>query len=140
MEKTDMNDANDIDFSGKGDNGEELTMDDLTSKFIKNPKVGESIVLPVAKIVKNKNVKFKSKDGVQINKSLSSVDFNYEIFTTDDRVYTCNSWEVFGKIKDICRNLGKTKGFTIKITHLKDGKIGKKGGMNYDVTLVAKTA
>ena len=135
------NEGNDIDFSEGLDAGEELTSDDLVSKFIKNPKVGESIVLPIARIVKNKNVKFKTKDGTQINKSLSSVDFNYEIHTTDERVYTCNSWEVFGKIKEICRSLGnRTKGFTIKITHLKDGKVGKKGGNNYDVTLVSEKA
>jgi len=134
------NEKNDIDFSDSKETGEELSMDDLASKFIKNPKVGESVVLPIAKIVVNKNVKFKTRDGVQINKSLSGVEFNWEIHTTDDKVYTCNTWEVVGKIKEICKKLGKTKGFTVKITHLKDGKVGVKGGNNYDVTLISEKA
>ncbi len=133
-------DKNEIDFNDGMNEGNELKIDDLQTKYIKNPKVGESIVLPIAKIVVNKNVKFKSKDGVQINKALSGVDFNWEITTTNEQVYTCNSWECVGKIKEICKQLNKTKGFTIKITHLKDGKLGKKGGNNYDVTLVSEKA
>jgi hypothetical protein len=134
------NEKNEIDFNGDEVEGDEVTMDSLASKFIKNPRVGESIVLPIAKITVNKNVKFKSKDGIQINKSLSGVDFNWTIKTTDDREYTCNNWECVGKIKEICKKLNKTKGFTIKITHLKDGKLGVKGGMNYDVTLISEKA
>jgi len=134
---------NEIDFEKTGASaelGNELTMDDIATKWIKNPRVGESVVLPIAKIVVNKNVKFKSKDGVQINKSLSGVDFNWEILTTDGRTYTCNAWEIVGKLKEFCKQLEKTKGFTIKITHLKDGKLGVKGGNNYDVSLVSEKA
>ena len=141
-EKTMANEKNDIDFGEAAEGSEmELTLDDLTSKYIKNPKIGETVVLPIAKIIpKNKDTKFKTKDGTIINKALSSVDYNVVIHTTDDRIYTCNSWEVWGKIKEICRNLKKTKGFTIKITHLKDGKLGKKGTSNYDVQLVSEKA
>lgn len=130
-----------IDFSANSvAEGEEIQPSDLQARFIKNPKVGESIVLAIAKIVKNTNTKFKAKDGTQINKALSGVNYNYNIVTTDDKVYTLNIWEVKGKLWDIMRELNKTKGFTVKITHLKDGKIGKKGTTNYDVTLISKTA
>ena len=131
-----MNNNEEIDFGGK-ELGDELTMDDLSTKFIKNPKVGESVTIDVAKIVVNKNTKFKTKDGVQMNKSLSGVDFNWEVHTKDDKVYTCNTWEVVGKLKEIMKELKKTKGFTVKITHIKDGKIGVKGGSNYEVVLVS---
>ena len=137
------NEKNDIDFGEAAEESAdvELTLDDLTSKYVKNPKVGESIVLPIAKIIpKNKDTKFKTKDGTIINKSLSSVDYNVVIHTTDGRIYTCNSWEIWGKIREICRNLKKTKDFTIKIIHLKDGKLGKKGTSNYDVTLISEKA
>jgi hypothetical protein len=139
MNKNEQNEEINFEDGAKTD-GEELTMDDLATKFIKNPRVGESVVLPIAKIVVNKNVKFKSKDGVQINKSLSGVNFNWEILTTDGRTYTMNQWECVGRLKEICKQLGKTKGFTISIKHLKDGKLGVKGGNNYDVTLVSEKA
>jgi len=129
-----MSDENEIDFSG--DDG--LTLDDLNteSQYIKNPAVGESITLDVAKIVKNNKTQITTKDGVKIDLALSKVDYNYVIHTKDEKFYTCSVWEVWRKIEAICKEKKKTKGFKIKITHVKNGKMGQKGESNYSVEVL----
>jgi hypothetical protein len=122
-----------IDFEGNEVSGDELSLEDLTPKFIKNPKVGESITLNIAKVIVNKNTKKKDKNGRQFNTALSGVDYNWEIHTVDDRVYTCSTWEIVGKLKEIFKTQGKTKGITVTIKHVADGKLGKKGDSNYTV-------
>ena len=95
----------------------------MSSGYLANPKVGESIVIVVKKITKltGTNLLGKDRKGKVFKKNLSNVDHGYEVVTADDSKYTVSSWEVFGKMKSIFTKLGNIKGVKLEITHLCDG-------------------
>ena len=101
-----------------------LTLDELGSSWIKNPEVGgESVTFTVKKIIKLEGSAILGKDrnGKTFKKSLSGVDFGYEITTDSDEKYTVSAWEVFGKLKSIFQKIGSIKGTKVRLTHLLDG-------------------
>ena len=106
------------------DNADALTLDDLTSGFIKNPAVGDAptefVVKKVSKLT-GKNTIGKTREGETFSKTLSSVDYGYEITTQSGERYNISSWEVFGKLKSIFQKLQKIDGVEIQLTHLLDG-------------------
>lgn len=105
------------------DGSDGLTLDDLSSGFISNPPVGESINITVKKIIKltGTNLVGKKTDGTTFKKNLSNVDYGYEITTTNGDRYTVSSWEVFGKVKNIFQKLKLIDGVELQIKHLLDG-------------------
>lgn len=130
-------------------NERELTLDDLTGQFIRNPKVGETIVLDIDKIIVNEDTEKVNKNtGKKFSTSLSGgVGFNWKILTKDGKTYECSVWEVVGKIKQIIKELNlppktaisdytKKNKLVIKVAHVKDGQQSKSRGDNYEVTLV----
>jgi len=123
-------------FLGDSDN-DGLTLDELTAgnQFISNPKVGEEVSFTVKKVSKLEGAQcvVQKKDGGSFNKSLSNVDYCYEITTTEGATYTISSWEQFGKIKAIFKKLKKIEGVELKIAHVKDG-MKDRDGDNYAVT------
>ncbi|MBT3451181.1 hypothetical protein HN865_02295 [Candidatus Woesearchaeota archaeon] len=106
------------------DDSDALTLDDLATGYISNPKVGgEPVVFVVKKITKmvGKALIGKDRNGEAFSKNLSNVDFGYEVITKDETKYTVSSWEVFGKIKNIFHKLNNIEGVKLEITHLLDG-------------------
>jgi len=122
-------------FLDESDN-DALSISDLNegSSFISNPKVGDAVKFTVDKISKLEGAKcvVKKKDGGSFNKSLSSVDYCYEITTSENATYTVSSWEIFGKIKAIFKKIGKIKGVELEVDHVKDGMKNREGD-NYAV-------
>jgi len=103
-----------------------LTLEDLNSGFIGNPKVGGDAVAFTVKTVKKlkgDNAKGKTKEGKVFSKTLSgdNVDYGFEVLTASNDRYTVPGWEVWGKLKSIFGKLQKFEGVKIKITHLLDG-------------------
>lgn len=100
-----------------------LTLNDLSTGYIGNPKIGESVEFVISKITKMTGDQLigKTREGKTFKKNLSSVDYGYEIITEDGSKYTISSWEVFGKMKSILQKLQVIKGSKIKIEHLCDG-------------------
>ena len=124
----------DITFKSEGMN--ELKIGDFDSKWLRHPKVGESIVLDIQRMYKDTNVTGTTKEGKSFKTSLSSVDFKYTIETKDGKLYSVRAWEVFGKLKELIQ-AQKRIDIKVKITHIKDGQKDKnsKDG-NYSVELV----
>jgi len=85
----------------KESNLKEILPGDFSSvEYIKNPKPGETISLEVDGIFENKQTSVKTKDDI-FNVGLKKSDgkyVRYDIHTTDNKVYTINSWEVYFKI------------------------------------------
>ena len=105
---------------------EELTPESLVSeKYIKNPEVGEFIILDVKKIVSNPNVAGTNKTtGEKFDIGVKKKDgqiIRRDIITSDGR-YTVKSWEVFyscfgsdGVISKYAKEHGSFEGLKIKI-------------------------
>lgn len=109
---------------------EELTLDNLTTGYIKNPKVGEEIEFTIEKMYKND----KDTTGVDptnkrtFSTALSKVDYKVEIHTTDGKIYTVSSWEVWGKLKSGLRQLRVIKGVQVNIKHIENGLLTENKG------------
>lgn len=128
--------SDEIDFDSKaGEAGmEELELDDITSQFVKNPKVGESITIDIAKVYRDKNTKAKTKEGRAFSTALSGVDYRYTLETVDGKKYSPPAWEVWGKIRALMLK-EKKKNIKVTIKHVRDGNKAKDGKENYEVTL-----
>lgn len=103
-----------------------LTLEDLTSGFIGNPKVGGDAVAFTVKNVKKlrgDDAKGTTKEGKSFSKTLSgdNVDYAIEVTTTSGDRYTVPGWEVYGKLKSIFSKINAIEGVKLKITHLLDG-------------------
>jgi len=106
--------------------GDELTLDDLQSNWVKNPKVGEQTEeLTVQKFMKNTNIHAVDKDGKPFKTNLSNVDYKIDIHT-DKGIFSPASWEVWGKIKAIARKHQRIEGLRVKVKHVADGMQDKK--------------
>lgn len=96
----------------------EVTIGDLKGvNYISNPNVGEKIEFKILKFVENPICKGTAKDGTNFNIGLENKNgelIRYDIHT-DQGVYTIGSWEVFFKITNIMKELGKTKDFSLRI-------------------------
>lgn len=123
---------------------------DLTSNnFIKNPPVGESIVIDVKKVYKDTNITAKDpKTGQTFSTALSGTEpkgFKYTIETKEGKKYSPTSWEAWNGIKaiilpkmsDTTTFDAKTNEFVmpmlVKVKHIKDG-FKEKEGNSYEVT------
>jgi len=106
---------------------EELSLDDLGKKFIKNPKVGEHIEFVLGKIKKSKDINAVDKSGKSFKTNLTSVDYKMVYESTSGEEYCPKSWEVVGKINGVCKKLGKISGVHLRVTHIKDGMKEKEG-------------
>lgn len=111
----------------------ELTLDDLSKKYIKNPDVGDSIEFTTAKISKSFDIDATTKEGKKFSTALSGVDYKMVYMTANDEEYSPSAWEVVGKLNAICRKLKKIPGIEIKVKHLKDGRVVKEGD-SYEVS------
>jgi hypothetical protein len=141
--------AND-DINMNMDTEDELSLEDLGGRYIKNPTVGAEILVTINRIVQTtKDTQVKNpKTGKLMKTSLSNVDYKIIVYTDTDQEWTCSSWEVWGKIKAIWKHLAteadnkdfKLKGQTFRIKHLRDGNIteNRDGGDNYEVALEQK--
>ena len=103
---------------------EDLDLDDMGTNYLKNPAVGESIILDIEKVQKNKNISAKDKDGQAFKTNLSSVDYKIDIVCKDSKVFSPRSWEVWGKIKSLMKEQKKIQ-IKIKVEHVVDGSIAK---------------
>jgi hypothetical protein len=101
-----------------------LTLNDLSTGYIGNPKVGgepaEFVIKKITKLTGKKLIG-KDKSGDTFSKNLSNVDYGYEVITDNGSKYTVSSWEVFGKLKSIFQKLNTIEGVKVEITHLLDG-------------------
>lgn len=129
LEETDV-DIQPIDKASTGD--KELTLDDLSKKYIKNPDVGEDMEFTTAKIFKSTDTDATTKEGKKFSTALSGVDYKMVYLTAKEEEYAPSAWEVVGKLNAICRKLKKIPGIDIKIKHIKDGRI-EKDGDSYEV-------
>lgn len=105
----------------------ELTPDDFAgSNFLKNPKLGESITFTVARVVRNKtqleatDKKTGAKFALGVKKKDGTIN-RFDIYTTENQIYTIKSWELFFKL------LGSKDGKLLKYaeTHNKSFKNAK---------------
>ena len=118
--------ADEIDFNAeeKKDNTnekmEELGLDDLSSRYVKHPGVGEEIVIEVAKAYKDKNVTAKNKQGETFSTALSGVNYKITIECKDGSIYSPTSWEVWNKIRNLMQDK-KSMQLKVSIKHLIDG-------------------
>lgn len=137
MVETQKTISDEIDFDNKtGPAGmQELELGDITSQFVKNPKVGESITFEIAKVYRDKNTKAKTKEGRAFSTALSGVDYRYTLETPDGKKYSPPAWEIWGKIRALML-AQKKKNITVTIKHVRDGNKAKDGKENYEVTLV----
>lgn len=122
--------------------GEEKELDiaDFSQfEYLKNPEVGESVILEIEKIVKKKGRQLKnSTDGSTFwtgLKSKGKTDEEREetvIETIDGKRFSINSWglffNLFGKNSDLVQKAKQNKtfkGLKVKITHVYNGKDSK---------------
>ena len=71
----------------KNSKREELSLDDLKSKWLPHPKVGEELVVDVVKAFKDRNINAKDKSGQAFKTNLSGVDYKITIETKDGKLY-----------------------------------------------------
>ena len=106
--------------------GEFLNIEDISqeSDLIFHPKVDDSIEFIIQKLrkLKDNEKTVKTENGKIIGRTLSSVDYGFVIITNEDKRYIVQSWEVWGKIKAILRDLKKIEGVRIRIKHVLDGR------------------
>jgi len=105
--------------------GEELTLDDLSKKFIKAPSIGEEVEFVLKKIFKSDDIEAIGKDGKKFSTALSNVDYKMVYLTKNSEEFAPKSWEVVGKTNAICRKLKKIENVEIKVKHILDGRIEK---------------
>lgn len=117
---------------GNSGTDEELSLDDLGKKFIKNPKVGEEVEFILKKIIKSKNIDATTKDGKSFKTNLTSVDYKIIYLTDQNEEFCSKAWEVIGKVNGICKKLNKIDGVKLNIKHIKDG-MKEKDGDSYSV-------
>ena len=100
-----------------------LSLDDMSTGYLANPKVGESITFKLKKVIKLKgnDLVGKKRDGTTFEKNLSKVDYGIEVVCDNANKYTVSSWEVWGKMKSILQKLQVNTGVEFRITHLLDG-------------------
>jgi len=106
--------------------GEEMDFNEfiMGGNFVKSPKIGESVEFTISKIIKKKEK--TAMDPIKkkpFRIGLSKVDYYYDIETVDGKTYTPLAWEVVGKIKGIGKKIGHLQNVTLKVTHLRDGRI-----------------
>jgi len=116
---------------------EEMMPGDMTSfKYLKNPGVGESIELSIAKIVKKKGRELKNKTngetfwtGLKSKKQTDEERVETIIETTSNERFNVTSWglwfNLFGEdslLQKKAKEQGSYKNIKIKITHLLNGK------------------
>jgi hypothetical protein len=118
---------------GSRANEEELSLDDFSKKYIKSPKVGESVEFTLKKIIQSKNIDAVDKSGRKFKTNMTSVDYKIILLTMKDEEYSPKSWEVFNKVKAICSKIGKIPGIELQIKHIKDGMKDKNNEDNYSV-------
>jgi len=106
-------------------NEEDLSLDDLGKKYIKNPKVGEEVEFTINKVVKSKDIEAVDKKGKKFKTNLTSVDYKIIYKTTNDEEFAPKAWEVVGKINAILKKLKQMKGVKIKVKHIEDGLVKK---------------
>ena len=119
------------------------SLTDLSSDYIKGPKVGENVefVCKGFKIIKDKSVlEFTfEKDGKQktASSALSNVDFGIQLHTDTNAIYWVSSWSVWGQLKGIAKKLGSTNlaGLEIQIDHPLNGMLEE----NRDKAWVVRT-
>ncbi len=134
-----MDEEKKLEFEKEGENEEkEMSSEDFQGgDYIKNPLVGESIILDVEKVVDNPNIEGKNNEtgaaftiGLKDkNNKVKRVDIH-----TSEGVYTISSWEVYfklfdsrketlGLLMDYAGKHGKSfKGAKVKILHNMDGR------------------
>lgn len=125
VEIEEISSSTDTNTGATTDHGQELTLDDLSKKYIKNPGVDEEIEMVLKKIFKSKEIEGVDKDGKKFSTALSNVDYKMIYLTSNDEEYSPKSWEVVGKVNAICRKLKKIDGVELKIKHIYDGRIEK---------------
>ena len=103
---------------------EDLDLDDMGSSYIKNPGVGESIILDIEKVQKDKNITAKDKEGQQFKTNLSSVDYKINVICKDGKIFCPKSWETWGKIKGLMKEQKKIQ-IKVKVEHVVDGSLAK---------------
>ena len=125
------------------DNG--LSLDDFSGgNFVKNPMVGQTLVLAILKVKNNKNTKGKNTaTGKEFDIGLKKKDGSVRRIDidTDQGVYTLNNWEIFfkffgkeGILTQYAKNHNKRfEGAKVSITRLLDGSHA-----NYKIEDLAK--
>ena len=103
------------------------------SQYLKNPKVGDEIILNNLKGFKKitgKDCIFsykdeKTKEEKKASSALSSVDYGIELHTNEGKIFPIKSWSVWGQFKAGLKKLESTngEGITVKINHLANGLI-----------------
>jgi len=125
-----------IEEKDKVGDDQELSLEDLDTTYVSNPKVGEgSDWMTIEKIKKSWNTKITTKDGESINLALSGVDFRIDV-VTDKGPYTIPSWELYNKIRESCKRNKAIVGTVFKVEHIADGfndKEAVKDGRCYKV-------
>jgi len=144
-----------IDFENAKDTNEQSGMQALgpgdlaPNNYIKNPAVGEFIVIDIKKVYKDTNVSAVDSTGRQFSTALSGTDkqgepYKFTIITKEGKTYSVNVWEVWKKLRPMIENEMKdTTKFNsesnefvqpvlIKVKHIKDGFKDKEGD-NYEV-------
>lgn len=101
----------------------EMGLDDFSTKWIKNAKVGESVELTIKKIYKiTKGLEAVDPlTNQKFSTALSGVDYGVEIETDDGAKFGVRNWSTFGQIKALLKIANKIEGVKIKIDHLEDG-------------------
>lgn len=120
----------------KADDGRsEMGLNDFTNRWIKNPKVGETVEFTMAKIYRmTKNLEAVDPLTKQkFSTKLSGVDYGVEIETDDGSKFGVRNWSTYGQIKALCKLVGEIKGLKLKITHVNDGM--KRENKDKDVEL-----
>ena len=112
---------------------EELSLDDLGKKYIKSPKLNETVEFVLKKIVRSKDIDAVDKSGRKFKTNLTSVDYKIIYVTMNDEDFSPKAWEVIGKVNSICKKLGKISGVELQIKHIKDGMKDKNSDDNYSV-------
>ena len=105
------------------------SLEELSPKFIKSPKVNDKIEFCCKglNIVRNKEeLEFSfEKNGKQKSASnaLSNVDYGVKITTIRNEIFWVNSWNVFGQIKAIAKKLDNPtlKNMELQIHHVYNG-------------------
>jgi len=110
----------------------EMGIDEMGAEWIANPTVGESTeVLTIVKVLQNKKIDAKRKDGQAFKTNLSNVDYKIDVHT-DQGIFCPSCWEVWGKLKAAIRKSKELAGTEIKgtkfsVAHLVNGLYASKG-------------
>lgn len=123
---------------------DELTLGDLGGKWVKNPKVGESVTFTVKRFRRQtKNLVVTNPQTKRpMNTALSGTDkggrepYKIEADMMDGSIYSISNWEVWGKLQRLWQHAAEKagnpklspQGLTFTVKHTLDGQKNENAG------------